>query len=114
MRISDWSSCVCSSDLHPDLLPKGKGEHLAGPDLGGRPFHHPPVQPHMSAFTKRLRHSAGFRQARKPQPFVQPQCMFSHTFLLRSEAHTSELQSLMRISYAVFCLKNKKQNGATP
>src|SRR3546814_2310078 len=29
---------------------------------------------------------------------------------LRSEEHTSELQSLMRISYAVFCLKNKKQN----
>src|SRR3546814_3741262 len=32
---------------------------------------------------------------------------------LRSEEHTSELQSLMRISYAVFCLKNKKlQNSA--
>src|SRR3546814_10334640 len=30
-------------------------------------------------------------------------------FLLRSEEHTSELQSLMRISYAVFCLKKKKQ-----
>src|SRR3546814_9419804 len=29
---------------------------------------------------------------------------------LRSEEHTSELQSLMRISYAVFCLKKKKQN----
>src|SRR3546814_2133782 len=31
------------------------------------------------------------------------------TALLRSEEHTSELQSLMRISYAVFCLKKKKQ-----
>src|SRR3546814_10010318 len=31
------------------------------------------------------------------------------TVLLRSEEHTSELQSLMRISYAVFCLKKKKQ-----
>src|SRR3546814_7622402 len=30
--------------------------------------------------------------------------------LLRSEEHTSELQSLMRISYAVLCLKKKKQN----
>src|SRR3546814_9764014 len=29
---------------------------------------------------------------------------------IRSEEHTSELQSLMRISYAVFCLKKKKQN----
>src|SRR3546814_7125275 len=32
---------------------------------------------------------------------------------LRSEEHTSELQSLMRISYAVFCLKKKKQNQTT-
>src|SRR3546814_7659858 len=31
------------------------------------------------------------------------------TFLMRSEEHTSELQSLMRISYAVFCLKKKKK-----
>src|SRR3546814_10606080 len=33
-------------------------------------------------------------------------------YLLRSEEHTSELQSLMRISYAVFCLKKKKQKQA--
>src|SRR3546814_9047956 len=33
---------------------------------------------------------------------------------LRSEEHTSELQSLMRISYAVFCLKKKKTNIRTP
>src|SRR3546814_8415013 len=33
--------------------------------------------------------------------------------LLRSEEHTSELQSLMRISYAVFCLKKKKQKQPT-
>src|SRR3546814_3552625 len=32
---------------------------------------------------------------------------------LRSEEHTSELQSLMRISYAVFCLKKKKKNNQT-
>src|SRR3546814_7043123 len=32
----------------------------------------------------------------------------------RSEEHTSELQSLMRISYAVFCLKKKKDNTPTP
>src|SRR3546814_4908404 len=31
----------------------------------------------------------------------------------RSEEHTSELQSLMRISYAVFCLKNKRKHGST-
>src|SRR3546814_7382805 len=33
--------------------------------------------------------------------------------LVRSEEHTSELQSLMRISYAVFCLKKKKQHTTT-
>src|SRR3546814_8137483 len=33
---------------------------------------------------------------------------FFLAFMLRSEEHTSELQSLMRISYAVFCLKKKK------
>src|SRR3546814_7825954 len=32
-----------------------------------------------------------------------------HQYVVRSEEHTSELQSLMRISYAVFCLKKKKQ-----
>src|SRR3546814_3782484 len=37
-------------------------------------------------------------------------CATGHpSFVMRSEEHTSELQSLMRISYAVFCLKKKKQ-----
>src|SRR3546814_8518474 len=35
-------------------------------------------------------------------------------FALRSEEHTSELQSLLRISYAVFCLKKKKQKQKLP
>src|SRR3546814_10846130 len=56
---------------------------------------------------KRGRHSASprppvdrdFRKVRHPVP------IFGHH---RSEEHTSELQSLMRISYAVFCLKKKK------
>src|SRR3546814_5699995 len=36
-------------------------------------------------------------------------CLVTVFVLMRSEEHTSELQSLMRISYAVFCLKKKKQ-----
>src|SRR3546814_6344113 len=36
---------------------------------------------------------------------------FCRLLLTRSEEHTSELQSLMRISYAVFCLKKKNKNG---
>src|SRR3546814_9725137 len=36
-----------------------------------------------------------------------------HDFVIRSEEHTSELQSLMRISYAVFCLKKKNKSPTT-
>src|SRR3546814_1670573 len=44
------------------------------------------------------------------QPFGTIKARMGAThFLMRSEEHTSELQSLMRISYAVFCLKKKKQ-----
>src|SRR3546814_4830232 len=42
------------------------------------------------------------RRRRRPRRRPRPQCR-------RSEEHTSELQSLMRISYAVFCLKKKKK-----
>src|SRR3546814_6067828 len=44
-----------------------------------------------------------FRESRADRALLCLQC--------RSEEHTSELQSLMRISYAVFCLKKKKQNN---
>src|SRR3546814_1145968 len=37
----------------------------------------------------------------------------NHNDIPRSEEHTSELQSLMRISYAVFCLKKKNKNNKT-
>src|SRR3546814_2622987 len=43
-------------------------------------------------------------------PFVGP-CPRKGPHQIRSEEHTSELQSLMRISYAVFCLKKKKQQN---
>src|SRR3546814_9392614 len=46
---------------------------------------------------------------------AEPRLTFGSAVLYdgRSEEHTSELQSLMRISYAVFCLKKKKQNPIT-
>src|SRR3546814_2201424 len=40
---------------------------------------------------------------------VVQQALVAHRIVVRSEEHTSELQSLMRISYAVFCLKKKKK-----
>src|SRR3546814_4735593 len=48
--------------------------------------------------------ASGFQQAE----IAVPVTLDSGELMLRSEEHTSELQSLMRISYAVFCLKKKK------
>src|SRR3546814_4765483 len=72
MRISDWSSDVCSSDL----VSPGAGPTLSAIWLAPR-----------FSYSCPLLH----RKSR----------------LCRSEEHTSELQSLMRISYAVLCLKKK-------
>src|SRR3546814_8234537 len=115
MRISDWSSDVCSSDL--DLLSDvlggarglgGKRLDLAGDDrkaLAG------------VARTRRLDGSVERQQVGLLGDGVDE---LDHRadlldgvgkrgdLILRSEEHTSELQSLMRISYAVFCLKKKK------
>src|SRR3546814_2365063 len=88
MRISDWSSDVCSSDL------AGENESIVAVNLDRLQY----SADICSALGTRLRilnaHASGEREA-VPLP--------------RSEEHTSELQSLMRISYAVFCLKKKKK-----
>src|SRR3546814_7938768 len=51
-----------------------------------------------------------WRQIDRPDQIAERRFRCDH----RSEEHTSELQSLMRISYAVFCLKNKKNRETTP
>src|SRR3546814_6226777 len=96
MRISDWSSDVCSSDLR-------EGHDLRRCHAARRAQHH---QRHLlfqaqgrsrrRLFRTHARHADG--DARRGTAGADP----------RSEEHTSELQSLMRISYAVFCLKKKK------
>src|SRR3546814_2674220 len=55
-----------------------------------------------------LRRLPSRRGAAGPVALEQAACGSAAHGLLRSEEHTSELQSLMRISYAVFCLKKKK------
>src|SRR3546814_1500828 len=52
-----------------------------------------------------------YRKADNLQRLLRPEDarLSAHLLLARSEEHTSELQSLMRISYAVFCLKKQKQ-----
>src|SRR3546814_3057780 len=95
MRISDWSSDVCSSDLR----------ELRDPRITD------PAWPHISPAPW-----DGGTAARRPMSpgrssWSLPQHMRGCTGRdNRSEEHTSELQSLMRISYAVFCLKKKTTN----
>src|SRR3546814_3397467 len=111
MRISDWSSDVCSSDLADrcryrlaplvgNLRPRDEGR-VRDPGRH-RPQHRRcaagDVEPQGTSGTAERRHIQRHRVRLLPQG---PQV------LLRSEEHTSELQSLMRNSYAVFCLNKK-------
>src|SRR3546814_8843213 len=58
-------------------------------------------------FHDHLGECSSYWRRRVPRPVLQHQCRAEGLTLARSEEHTSELQSLMRISYAVFCLKKK-------
>src|SRR3546814_2343587 len=119
MRISDWSSDVCSSDLpargashaHASQTPfvhqrdhfldrhVQQLRHLSGGEearAGGRAVGHVPIMtgpPRMPLSARAAVDKHGRRSGDRST--------------IRSEEHTSELQSLMRISYAVFCLKKK-------
>src|SRR3546814_4366675 len=102
MRISDWSSDVCSSDLSVDL-PAPLRPRMARRSPS-------PISKLTSSSNRVSRRLGGSKAAPRNRSF-QPEpersrCRNRGTS--RSEEHTSELQSLMRISYAVFCLKKKK------
>src|SRR3546814_5913770 len=89
MRISDWSSDVCSSDLVSNdasgsSIPQPMMKAISASALG------------CIARTGLSTPPSAIRMSAKSAPKSG-----------RSEEHTSELQSLMRISYAVFCLKKK-------
>src|SRR3546814_1013311 len=116
MRISDWSSDVCSSDLRRaghrqqggapggaeaeqrldarTLLARALGQALQAERDAG----HGVAEDHAEQRQGVARVVPGVRA------HLRGQCK-------RSEEHTSELQSLMHISYAVFCLKKKKKNS---
>src|SRR3546814_3108354 len=95
MRISDWSSDVCSSDLQsPSPDPVAPAQASSAPEAGGGGEKEPASPEQVwEAFEQQCRDAAEANGLTGPQ---------------RSEEHTSELQSLMRISYAVFCLKKQK------
>src|SRR3546814_5188756 len=145
MRISDWSSDVCSSDLAQDPLGQDHAPHPAqdrrerarpawGYQHAGRPggggF---AGEAAAGAWLRQVR-PGGQRRAVSCQPLScaageggakrrvrarllkypgkrKPALRRVFFKSLRSEEHTSELQSLMRTSYAVFCLKQKHQKS---
>src|SRR3546814_2495592 len=120
MRSSDWSSDVCSSDLlAPAWCANWDGKQpLALPgggqlQLDGAGTFDAPLRVHARHGGERIRlpgrdHSHALKHVL--QDLGVPPWQRERLPLLRSEEHTSELQSLIRISYAVFCLKKKKNN----
>src|SRR3546814_4635077 len=112
MRISDWSSDVCSSDL--PCPARWKAKRADGTDDGwdravvrqGRHVGRPVRLPERQAPQPEVE-----RQGHQELPIRWPRITQGrssiHLLRYRSEEHTSELQPLMRISYAVFCLKKK-------
>src|SRR3546814_4717488 len=110
MRISDWSSDVCSSDLvgHVERAVDEDGDAVRlAPGLevvelvGDRGAEHDRA---MLVAVDHLAVEEGAGEEVERSREVRGETQF-----LRSEEHTSELKSLMRISYAVFCLKHKNQ-----
>src|SRR3546814_1935431 len=126
MRISDWSSDVCSSDLNPPIVQRA-GDRAAMDDALAQP-------PMLVRAAVKEREDLAFGGAEDRNvvaardlhgaatahgDFIDPanvepfsdhaisSCGVKRAIGARSEEHTSELQSLMRHSYAVFCLKKK-------
>src|SRR3546814_6575840 len=118
MRISVWSSDVCSSDLNSGGGAVDGLEELAeaiyanSARFGGKPIW---------AMLADHSHSASYWLASAADKVFMPKlgtagsigAVILHAEM-RSEEHTSELQSLMRISYAVFCLKKNTTSTTTP
>src|SRR3546814_1833586 len=141
MRISDWSSDVCSSDLGAEPADIGPHQHGGVLALGGRDEIGVAnavigLNRDVAALHRFTRHSARRQrgdQRTGPRERGEAATRDGHSRAVevgfgvlgahagspwgrseksrktRSEEHTSELQSLMRSSYAVFCLKKKKK-----
>src|SRR3546814_3571915 len=128
MRISDWSSDVCSSDLVEEsnrtatkVSVRVDGGRVYEPALSQYPgFGSLIPTPSVKTGLREDVYLTITRLADSPgddvtlRVIIQPMAVWlwigGGVIAFRSEEHTSELQSLMRISYAVFCLKKKKQS----
>src|SRR3546814_1182778 len=93
MRISDWGSDVCSSDLQGVAHRLGQRNSARAKAIGAARD-----QPHALPSQALIARLSWRRRGLTRLDLI---------LSTRSEEHTSELQSLMRISYAVFCLKKK-------
>src|SRR3546814_7725087 len=117
VRMSDWSSGVCSSDLNNAAVTADGGEIGRAQALQSRACGIAPTTD-MNPVLLKPQREVGAQvvvQGRvvgnaKAREYQAMKGQLLPRVLERSEEHTSELQSLMRISYAVFCLKKKKQN----
>src|SRR3546814_6793841 len=104
MRISDWSSDVCSSDLALTYVPNGAAADNSEPGEGEG-------STGQACFSEMLLHVSVLLRGQGRTEGLHDRVIAVRPSMRagRSEEHTSELQSLMRISYAVFCLKKKKR-----
>src|SRR3546814_4659192 len=117
MRISYCSSDVCSSDLFLEEPPRTVAKHRVVAVIYLSVVHVGPAS--INAVEYHRREKTRRRVAPSWRHWVNPRLMrlmgsdprmgIACGTRSRSEEHTSELQSLMRISYAVFCLQKKKQ-----
>src|SRR3546814_1633209 len=118
MRISDWSSDVCSSDLpygrHRMPVLKSLatrapgGARLHSRECQGVPMSVSAVNSNSNVAANTPQNSHTVQHGDTLSAIARQNGVSLAALLARSEEHTSELQSLMRISYAVFCLKKKK------
>src|SRR3546814_7301955 len=128
MRISDWSSDVCSSDLIIGLCRENRSTKLLFENDSVRecseisPYLVPGQRVIVKPRERTISPIAVMAMGSNPvdgkrlilekseaDVIVKQHPESQHFFRPRSEEHTSELQSLMRISYAVFCLKKQKK-----
>src|SRR3546814_3370555 len=109
LRISDWSSDVCSSDLAGPQGPDAAKGELQGPGHGSEPAEARRLHPCLYDDPEKAELGAPQGCQGPPDQPARSHHLHPRRRPQRSEEHTSELQSLMRISYAVFCLKKKKQ-----
>src|SRR3546814_9583697 len=106
MRISDWSSDVCSSDLvEAESVIELRNVDVGGPEVGAAPQHL--GDPRLRLRVERVELGPAIAIAHRRTDCLDADRRVPER---RSGEHTTELQSLLRRSYALFCLKKKKEH----